>query len=130
MSADDKDRASGRGEISPEEREALRRRASDLGERLGKVKARQVESGQGEDRGQSMGQAYRMVVEFAVGTAGGGFIGWLLDGWLGTTPWLMLVFLMLGFAAGMLNMIRVSRQVKSSAPLGNSVPDGDEDEKR
>lgn len=130
MSADDKDRASGRGEISPEEREALRRRASDLGERLGKVKARRVESGQGEDRGQSMGQAYRMVVEFAVGTAGGGFIGWLLDGWLGTTPWLMLVFLMLGFAAGMLNMIRVSRQVKSSAPLGNSVPDGDEDEKR
>lgn len=130
MSGDDKDRASGRGEISPEDREAFKRRASDLGERLGKVKARRIEPGQGEDRGQSMGQAYRMVVEFVVGTAGGGFIGWLLDGWLGTAPWLLLLFLMLGFAAGMLNMIRVSRQVKSSAPLGKAVPDDDEDEKR
>ena len=130
MSGDDKDRASGRGEISPEDREAFKRRASELGDRLEKVKGQRIEPDRGGDRGQSMGQAYRMVVEFVVGTAAGGFIGWLIDGWLGTAPWAMLLFLMLGFAAGMLNMIRVSRQVKSSAPLGKSVPDEDGDEKR
>jgi len=32
--------------------------------------------------------------------------GWLLDRWLGTKPWLMIVFFFLGAAAGIMNVYR------------------------
>jgi ATP synthase protein I len=35
-------------------------------------------------------------------------VGWLLDRWLGTTPWGLIVFLMLGFIAGIYNVMRAS----------------------
>ena len=38
-------------------------------------------------------------------------IGWLIDGWLGTGPWGMLVFLVVGFVAGILNAYRTARRV-------------------
>jgi ATP synthase protein I len=51
------------------------------------------------------------------GPLGGGVIGWLLDRWLGTAPWLMLILLFLGFAGGMVNVFRISsRQAGSSWP--------------
>lgn len=36
-------------------------------------------------------------------------MGLALDRWLGTSPWLLLVFLVFGFAAGMTNMLRSMR---------------------
>ena len=38
----------------------------------------------------------------------GAVIGWLLDRWLGISPWGMIVFLLLGFAAGVLNVMRAA----------------------
>jgi ATP synthase protein I len=38
----------------------------------------------------------------------GAAIGWLLDRWLGISPWGMIVFLLLGFAAGVLNVMRAA----------------------
>jgi ATP synthase protein I len=46
---------------------------------------------------------------------GGGIVGWLLDRWLGTRPWLMLVMLFLGFAVGIWNVIRISNNAQSQA---------------
>ena len=46
---------------------------------------------------------------------GGGIVGWLLDRWFGTRPWLMLVFLFLGFAVGVWIVIRISNQSTSKA---------------
>jgi ATP synthase protein I len=37
---------------------------------------------------------------------GAGIIGWLVDGWLGARPWVMLVLLFLGFAAACLEVFR------------------------
>ena len=44
----------------------------------------------------------------AVGAA----IGWLLDRWLGISPWGLIVFLLLGFAAGVLNVMRAAGVVR------------------
>ena len=41
---------------------------------------------------------------------GAGIIGWLIDGWLHTRPWVMLVLLFLGFAAACLEVIRISKK--------------------
>lgn len=41
---------------------------------------------------------------------GGGLIGWLLDRWLGTAPWVMLAMLFLGFGLAVRNVMRVAKQ--------------------
>ena len=130
MSSNDKD--PGRGELGPEEREAFRRRASELGRRLDEVKVRKAPADEGEARrrGSAMGQAFKIVAELIVGVAVGGGIGWVLDRQLGTQPWLLVLFLMLGFAAGMLNVIRTARKMQAEAePLqrkAKAVQDDDE----
>jgi ATP synthase protein I len=41
---------------------------------------------------------------------GGGIIGWLLDGWFGTRPWVMLAMIFLGFGIAVRNVLWISRQ--------------------
>lgn len=53
--------------------------------------------------------AYRVMVEMIVGLGFGAFVGWWLDRWLGTTPILLVVMVLLGFAAGTLNAYRASQ---------------------
>ena len=60
------------------------------------------------EKGDVLGLAFRVSVEIVSAVAIGVGAGWLLDGWLGTTPWLMVVFIVLGFAAGILNVYRLA----------------------
>jgi ATP synthase protein I len=39
-------------------------------------------------------------------------MGYVIDGWLGTRPWLMLVFMILGLGGGILNVMRVTKQME------------------
>lgn len=59
------------------------------------------------DKGYSQGS--RVLTELIAGPAGGALIGWFLDRWFGTSPWLLLVLLFLGFAAAMRNIYRISQ---------------------
>ena len=56
----------------------------------------------------AIGRAFRLSTEFMAGIIAGGGLGWLLDRWLGTSPWGLIVFLMLGFAAGTFNVVRAA----------------------
>jgi ATP synthase protein I len=61
-------------------------------------------------------QAGQLVLSQLVGCPlGGGIVGWLLDRWLHTRPWLMLVMLFLGFAVGIWNVIRISNAASTKA---------------
>jgi ATP synthase protein I len=64
-------------------------------------------AGERSDRGQGIGFALRVGTELVAGLGVGAGIGWGLDYWLGTKPWLMIVFFLLGAAAGMLNVFRL-----------------------
>lgn len=68
----------------------------------------------------ALGRAFRMSSEFVAGVIAGVGLGWLFDRGLGTSPWGMIVFLLLGFAAGVYNVMR------SSGFLGqpSGTPDG------
>ena len=50
----------------------------------------------------------RIATEMVAGIAVGGFMGWLLDTWLGTTPLFMIVLFFLGAGAGMMNIWRMA----------------------
>lgn len=53
-----------------------------------------------------MARGLRLSTELVAGVIAGAVIGWLLDRWLGISPWGFIVFLLLGFAAGILNVMR------------------------
>lgn len=67
----------------------------------------------------ALGAAFRMSSEFVAGVLAGGGLGWLFDRFLGTKPWGLIVFFMLGFAAGIYNVMRASGFAgRSSRPDG------------
>jgi ATP synthase protein I len=60
------------------------------------------------DKGYKQGS--RVLTELIAGPAGGALIGWLLDRWFGTTPWLLLVLLILGIVVAFRNIYRISSE--------------------
>jgi ATP synthase protein I len=61
-----------------------------------------------------MARGFRLSTELVAGVLVGAGIGWLIDRWVGTTPLGMIVFLLLGFAAGVLNVMRVAGVVATN----------------
>ena len=69
------------------------------------------------------GQALKLSSEFIAGVVVGAGLGWLIDSWLGTSPWGLIVFLLLGFGAGVLNVMR-SAGVVAEAGIRAKPRDG------
>jgi ATP synthase protein I len=67
-----------------------------------------ADTGRGDLPGSAMGMAARIGIELVAGVAVGTGAGYLLDQWLGTTPWLLIVFFFLGAAAGTMNVYRAA----------------------
>jgi ATP synthase protein I len=63
----------------------------------------------GEDPpNNALGMAFRTGIELVSALAVGTGVGWGLDYWLGTAPWLMLVFILLGGVAGIFNVYKMA----------------------
>jgi ATP synthase protein I len=130
-----KGREPGRGEMSSEDRARFESRVNELGEKLGKAKAAHVPKRTVGDATQNRGMAYglRMASEFVAAILVGGLIGFVLDRWLGTQPWLFLLFFVLGLSAGVLNVIRGYQRMqaeiaaKTGGNIGKSVKDDEDD---
>jgi ATP synthase protein I len=125
-------------ELSPQERAQLEKRIADLGSRLGTARSvRQESEGQadGNAEGRRRGMAYgmRMAADLVAAVLVGSAIGWGLDWVLGSRPWLFLAFFLLGFAAGVLNVVRAYERVQrelapgQSSRAGLTLPDDDDD---
>ena len=61
---------------------------------------------QKKETAKGLSLALRVSVELVSALVIGFGIGWLLDEFFGTQPWLMLVFILFGGAAGILNVYR------------------------
>ena len=59
-----------------------------------------------------LGNAFKLGTELVAAVAVGTIIGFILDSWFGTTPWLIIIFFFLGAAAGMLNVIRTANRMQ------------------
>ena len=64
------------------------------------------------NKGSSMGSAFKMSTELVSAVAVGTIIGFILDSWFDTKPWLIIIFFFLGSAAGMLNVIRTANKMQ------------------
>lgn len=69
-----------------------------------------------------LGLAFRIGVELVAALAVGVGIGYGLDLWLGTKPWLMVVFFFLGAGAGILNVYRAV----NALGFGGEMPEEDD----
>lgn len=101
----------------PADEAALSARLQRLGERLGQQQpARFSENRQGATSDTSgLARGLQLTAEFAAGILVGAAIGWLMDRWLGTRPWGMMVWLMLGFGAGIRNLMRAGARPPNNA---------------
>jgi ATP synthase protein I len=64
----------------------------------------------------AMARGLRLSSELVAGVLLGAAIGWGLDRLLSTSPWGLIVFLLLGFAAGVLNVMRTAGVVQGGVP--------------
>ena len=65
-----------------------------------------------EKRGSFMGTAFKLGTELVAAVGVGTIIGFILDSWFGTKPWLIIIFFFFGAAAGMLNVIKAANRMQ------------------
>ncbi|PZA11469.1 F0F1 ATP synthase assembly protein I [Rhodopseudomonas palustris] len=98
---------------SPEEA-ALSARLGSLEQRLTHSReSRKLQSDQsgtgsedGPARASAMALGFRLSSELVAGVAGGALLGWGIDRLLSISPWGLIVFVLLGFIAGVVNVVR------------------------
>jgi len=108
------DGGNGRDKSAPDEA-ALSARLGSLDHRLSEIRSnRKVETDQSgnEDTAQARASAMaiglRLSSELVAGVLGGAALGWGFDRLLSTSPWGLIVFLLLGFTAGVINVMRTA----------------------
>jgi len=91
-------------------------RLDDLGSQIQKKRNENNTQDEGSRSSTSRGiaQAFRLSSEFIAGIAVGAGFGYALDTLAGTSPWGMIVLLLLGFAAGVLNTMRSAGLIAQS----------------
>ena len=110
MAKNTDDRASGNKTSSDEA--ALSARLGSLDQRLHEFRDnRKVETDQSEDgdsaaRASAMARGFQLSSELIAGVVVGAAIGWGFDKLLSTSPFGLIVFLLLGFTAGVVNVVR------------------------
>ena len=98
------------------EEAALSARLQRLGEGLARQRATETSNDASENRAATASgyaKGFRLSSELVAGVIVGAGLGWLVDRWFGITPWGLIIFLLLGFAAGVLNVMRSAGVVAS-----------------
>ena len=80
--------------------------------KIAKSKIKKEISADDENRGSFMGSAFKLGTELVAAVGVGTIIGFILDNWFDTKPWLIIIFFFLGAAAGMLNVFRTANRMQ------------------
>jgi len=106
----------GNRDQAPPDEAALSARLGSLNQRLSKIRdSRKIgtdPSGNEQETAQAkasaMAMGLRLSSELVAGVLGGAALGWGFDRLLSTSPWGLIVFLLLGFTAGVINVMRAA----------------------
>jgi ATP synthase protein I len=118
------------GKLSPDERKAFEQRVSELDQRLAKASADAAPKAKPLDdarRHKALGYGMQMALDLVLAPVLGAGLGWLIDGYTGTRPIVLLLGLGLGIAAGITNLVRTYRQMQAEVggDLGKDLPAGE-----
>lgn len=113
----------GRGNKPSADEAALSARLNSLDHRLSEVrkdrKNQMDQSGNGTGtasaNASAMARGFRLSSELIAGVLVGAVIGWGFDRLFSTSPWGLIVFFLLGFAAGVINVMRAAGVANSDA---------------
>ena len=61
----------------------------------------------------NFGQAFKLSTELVAAVLVGTIIGFILDNWFDTKPWLIIIFFFVGVVAGILNVIRAAKKLQN-----------------
>jgi ATP synthase protein I len=114
MAENTNDNANGNRDQSSSDEAALSARLGSLDHRLSEIRdSRKIktdqpgtESGDGAARASAMALGFRLSSELVAGVVVGAVIGWGFDRLLSTSPFGLIVFFLLGFVAGVVNVVR------------------------
>jgi ATP synthase protein I len=84
----------------------------DLNERIAKAQAEldaQARPSTKESMGKGMGLGFRMAADFVAAVIVGAVLGFGIDALLHSSPWGLIVCLILGFITGVWNVVRVAQ---------------------
>ena len=79
---------------------------------IAKSKIKKSVESDSEKKGSFMGSAFKLGTELVAAVAVGTIIGFILDSWFDTKPWLIIIFFFFGTAAGILNVIRTANRMQ------------------
>ena len=80
--------------------------------KIAKSKLKKEVLSDNEKKSSFMGNAFKLGTELVAAVVVGTIIGFILDSWFDTKPWLIIIFFFLGAAAGMLNVIRTAKRMQ------------------
>jgi len=103
----------------------MSQRLRQLGERIGEAGVRREQIAhdleeqemETQKRASNLARGFQLSGEFVAGILLGGGLGWAIDYFAGISPWGLIAGLLLGFAAGTLNVMRSAGVI---APQGSS----------
>ena len=100
----------------------LDKRLQEMNKRLGRDEKSIEEANAVKPDRSGYGSAFRLSSEFISAILVGTAIGYGIDWLAGTSPWAMIVFLLLGFVAGVMNVLRAAGEMTGPVDLGRTDP--------
>ena len=80
--------------------------------KIAKNKIKAKKSSKNDESSSRIGVAFKMSTELVSAVAVGTIIGFILDNWFGTKPWLILIFFFVGVIAGIMNVIKSAKKMQ------------------
>ena len=80
--------------------------------KIAKSKIKNQDLSNREKRGSFLGNAFNLGTELVAAVGVGTIIGFILDNWFGTKPWLIIIFFFIGSIAGLQNVIRTAKRMQ------------------
>ncbi len=65
-----------------------------------------------KETSSNIGVAFKLSTELVSAVAVGTIIGFILDNWFGTKPWLILIFFFVGVIAGIMNVVKSAKKMQ------------------
>jgi ATP synthase protein I len=80
--------------------------------KIAKSKIKSKDFTKNKESNSNIGVAFKMSTELVSAVVVGTIIGFILDNWFGTKPWLILIFFFVGVIAGIMNVVKSAKKMQ------------------